>query len=1856
MRKINIKNLFRLSLQNEVRPLHFVLANRGKEKLGEIDNVFEVSYHPQLQTYTINFTIYKNINGKECRLWDEIISRRLLWIKEYDEWFELSIKIDDSQDIIKKTITATALCQAELSNINLDNAEINTQADIERIDYEVCTFYNPEQTNISILHRLLKKVPNYTIKHVDNTLYNIQRSFSISDNTNIYNFLTGTLSEEIGCLFLFDSNERGIYVYDMQTTCLECGHRDEAEFNVCPKCGNTTIKNAYGDDTTIFVSKDNLGEGIQLTSNANEVKNCYKVSGGDDIINAAIINSNPNGTNTIYAFDEDTRRDMSVDLIEKLDSYNTLVEEYKTFKKFDLSDTIVEQYNSLISKINSIYPDSYTALNSAYTGYSNVIKILYNISDLDIYVNNGMMPTWEQSDKTAQSQISLIESELTTVSVRDVSVISKSTADNAVLLMVKAIIDSNIYKAEIINSTLSSQTWTGQIKLTNYSDAAKEDVATSRTLTITINDDTVSFVKQRIQKETAKIDTLGVSNVLTIDNMDDFKTELKKYCLASLKGFLNAYQTVLDVLIEENMSNKSSELYDILYLPYYNKLGAIENEILVRESDIEIISALKDELQQIINNTHEKLDFENYLGEDLWNTFLSYRREDNYTNEHYISDGLTNDEVIAKAEELIEVAYKELIKSSSKQYTITATLHNLLLIVDENGNQVFAPILDDFTLGNFIRCKIDGVVYKMRIMDVTIDYDNLNKLSITFGDVSKGTKSIVDKMSDVIKQTNSIAASYSAVKKQAKQGETANYNMEKLRQEGLNSAQYNVFNTNSTFIMDEHGLLGRNYDDVSNQFSLEQLRINGSNIILSSDGGKSTDLAVGKQTYTINGVQYEDYCVNAKTVIGGKVIAGDIFSANYTTDENGNIIKGNHFGLEDSSFELADGKMIYDNSTNTLKLKDVTLDWNTVTTPSISNINGLENELNNLNNSIKSTEEEFANEITDYAAQFNGSISDLQNQIDGNITTWFYDGEPTLNNSPANEWTAVEDKNRHLGDLYYDNLTGYAYRFQLSGTIYSWVKITDSDVTKALADAKNAQDTADNKRRVFVSTPTPPYDIGDLWVQGDSGDIMRCTVAKTSGSYSVDDWVKASKYTDDTKANEALIIASNAQMSADNAKSVAENAEIIGKNLVNILGYDGTKITGTYIYSPVIFGGTLLIGNKNGTYAEITTNGVLNCAGANFQGSITGGDININNRFIVSSNGDVTLPNNATITWGQVTDSPTIPSAVSDLENDLNFATKDDLDELLDNLPEQSDAGVDTYYQETQPYDNYSSETEINAELEDKVGDIWFNTVTRKTYQYIRQNSETQGYDYYWKEIVAVPNEVFDAIDGKKTIYTSLPTSYEKDDMYILESARGNWTKGTILTAIVTATSTSFYSAHWQEPTKYTDDTLAQQALDEATQAIKDAANGINLAKTAQARAEEAEANAEDYAATAQTNAEKYAKDYADTQDNTLSTNLTTAYENYTDSKISDFDNLVAKYLGLSGNTLIGNNYIISPIIQGGYANITNRDNGSRVIIDPNNLTGTGYIFQVHNGAQITIGIGSDGHATFQGTVYANAGEFTGGIIGGWDITKTDIYNNQSTTSAGIGTYNVSPAFWAGTSYNNRSSAPFRVTHDGSLYANKAVIEGEVIATSGKVGKLEITDTFIEYNGGEGDVVGLGATMALYAGSTNSAQAPFRVGYDGSLYANNATITGSITATSGKIGRYEITDTYLEYYESSTKVAGMGGNQAFYAGNSSSNSAPFHVGYDGSLYSIKGEIAGWTITEESFVGSTTSGGKKTQLNSNGTMELFCYNENVTKRAQFSVRPGNIIISPNSTNNGLITLFSYEFTSSMIEKLYELVTS
>ena len=202
-----------------------------------------------------------------------------------------------------------------------------------------------------------------------------------------------------------------------------------------------------------------------------------------------------------------------------------------------------------------------------------------------------------------------------------------------------------------------------------------------------------------------------------------------------------------------------------------------------------------------------------------------------------------------------------------------------------------------------------------------------------------------------------------------------------------------------------------------------------------------------------------------------------------------------------------------------------------------------------IEDALKKASEKYIEDLDPLKEYIKQEIDNIQNQVDGAIETWFYDPVPTLENLPASDWDTDEKKNNHLGDLYYSK-EGKAYRFQYEQEKgWYWNAITDTDIVKALENAQKAQDTADGKRRIFVRQPqnSDAYDIGDMWVNATYGstykdDMLRANTSKKAGeAFSISHWELASKYTDDTLAQEAKKIAEETKKAAEKLDSTVSS-------------------------------------------------------------------------------------------------------------------------------------------------------------------------------------------------------------------------------------------------------------------------------------------------------------------------------------------------------------------------------------------------------------------------------------------------------------------------------------------------------------------------------------------------------------------------------------------------------------------------------------------------------------------------------------------------------------------------------------------
>ena len=916
--KIKFEKYGDKTVYNPQRPT-FVLMTRSGKKLGIIPASSEVVKSCLNAADEVSFHVKKSLNETDAstEIWDSLTDFKLLWCKEWNELFEMYVEVDEGDGLTKyvtyvevdegdgltKYVTCKALGEAETGQIVLHNIEINTETDIERDDYEITVLYDPNNSKASLLDRIMEKAPHYHIAYVSPSIRNIQRTFQF-DNKSLYDAFQ-EIAEEIGCLFkincYLDSDlniVREIRVFDLSGYCHDCGTRGNFS-DECSNCGSTNVTNGYGEDTTIYVSVDNLTDEIRYSTDNGSVKNCFRLVAGDDQMTAAIRAINPNGTDYLWYITDEVKEDMSDALSGRIDSYNDLYDYYNDEYSLNIS-SVATAYNTLITKY-STYTSDYAPLSSPLVGYPAINEAYYNVIDFYYYLNDGLMPTTSLPETTASAEAAkLTVANISPVAVPNLQATSSATAENAVLGMAKVIVDGR-YQIKANTTSYTNNVWSGNFTVTNYADDT--DTATSSTINVTVNGDYATYLQQKIDKAINKkmlADDIVADSVslfkLTLQN---FKNELKKYSLSMLRIFRDECQTCLDVLVEQGIANEDSwasqqnNLYDNMYVPYLNKLAAIDAEMAVRSGELDTIIAAHDAIENGIEAVHDALDFQSYIGDSLWGEFASYRREDTYQNNNYTSDGLTNAEIIERAVEFFNVAKEEIYKSATLQHSITSTLQNLLVMEE------FQPIVDYFETGNWIHVRIDEKVYRLRLVDYEVTFDDLTNISVTFSDVTQTLNGLNDVQS-ILKSASSMATSYGAVTRQARRGSNGNDQLENWVEKGLALTNMKIVSTadDQNITWDDHGLLAREYDDILDNYSDRQLKIINQGLYVTDDGWTTSKAGIGAFTFWNPATQQteERYGVIADTLVGSVILGQQVGVYNPTgsisLDEDGLSING----------------------------------------------------------------------------------------------------------------------------------------------------------------------------------------------------------------------------------------------------------------------------------------------------------------------------------------------------------------------------------------------------------------------------------------------------------------------------------------------------------------------------------------------------------------------------------------------------------------------------------------------------------------------------------------------------------------------------------------------------------------------------------------------------------------------------------------------------------------------------------------------------------------------------------------------------------------------------------------------------
>lgn len=1207
---------------NPIQPT-LVLAHRDGRLIGELP-AYNVHLSDTLTDgSTLSFQVDKFDNGEVYPYWDDLQDFKLLWCREWNTLFEINIELDDN-DSITKSVTATSLGEAELSQINLYGIEINTDEDIDLDDYVSTVLWNSENPKGSLLHRISEKIPHYEYKHVDSSIANLWREFTF-DNTSIKDAFSD-ISEEMNCLFvikcfldedgsigksvasttnyylassvsggvdvsadgwtttipvtsndekylwnyevtkytdgttantstpaiiggygadgesgigykanlltgtatthnivgqaktnqctvianlecgyitnlesgvqytiscditanaeggtatlqwddspwgfgfpsttlkdgtthakktftytkkdtdkatniqmcmdnvpatttvtvsklmlvkgsqeaewspaaseLTDNNvnnivnyyaassssntvptswqttvpetttaskylwsykvitytagnqvsttptvigthdntpgiKRWIYVYDLECSCANnsCSYfvqnsrryRDDY-MTTCPKCGSTNITNGYGNDTTIFICRDNLAQNINYSTDVDSVKNCFYLEAGDDLMTATVRSCNPNGSNYIWYIPEETRKDMSSGLQAKLEAYDNLYQSYddnySIFSDSSLTSKI-EAFNALVDKYQEVVETlnlstELSKIDTTVKGYANLTLAYYNTVEMYTFLESALMPVPALPETTAQIEANkLTRAALSGIGVADQKSVTASGAKNAIVSMAESLIDCR-YSVKASDYTFNKDTlaWSGTltVKAKYIEDddedeyvehVAYESITFTANNPIYVNGDYETYIKQKLETLIAQHDTVEVWYTklfeceISYDEQNnaysgEFCTQLTYYCYDTLKMFYDVAEGLLSVMQEAGYADTSSEMYTTFYLPYYYKQQAISLEMQIRYDEIGldetdgIVYSLQEDLIRIRNGINNELNFQKYIG-DYWSEFCSYRRDDTYSNSNYISDSLTDPQLIKRAMEFLETARKEIIKSATLQHSLNSTLNNLLVMEE------FKPLVDYFANGNWMRIQEDGEIYKLRLVSYDLNFDDVTSLDVDFTDVLRTADGISD-VASILEKASSMSSSYDYVERQASKAEDTADTINHWLDDSFDAT--NMLFTNNAERQDqvwnENGMLFRKYDPISESYSPTQMKIINSTLAITTDNWKTLSVAIGQIAYTDpeSGENVTDYGVIAKKIIGKQILGTDfgIYNANGTLkfDESGLLIE-----------------------------------------------------------------------------------------------------------------------------------------------------------------------------------------------------------------------------------------------------------------------------------------------------------------------------------------------------------------------------------------------------------------------------------------------------------------------------------------------------------------------------------------------------------------------------------------------------------------------------------------------------------------------------------------------------------------------------------------------------------------------------------------------------------------------------------------------------------------------------------------------------------------------------------------------------------------------------------------------------
>lgn len=775
--------LARLVIDNEgnIKLPTIVLSDRSLTPIDAINNVdfSTYIYHRNTDGAEVSFTVYKELSGDKCRVWDKLSDLSVIWIQDTNEYFEISVSMNES-NATSKTITGTYLPTAELSQIYLFDVEINTTNDINRTDYKSPTvFYDENNPSSSLLDRVLGKASHYQIRDVDNSLKKIQRTFSFN-GISIKDALA-QIEKQVGCKFVIDSSSREIDVIDLYSTCLDCGFRGEFE-GTCPKCGSTNVLPPYGNESGVYISNKNLSDSVTVTTEDQSLKTVFRLTAGDTDMTAAVMNLNPNGTRYIYNFGTKISSQFSDDLKLALSKYENALKSAEN-KTYSFDSALSSKFSNIVKKYNdskyaemkydssnkqSLVNNSYVDISSI-TSYRKLIEAYYSTIDFYQYLNSSLMPVPKIDIKTVDYQMQNIKKYAKQLGIADFdeNTTSIETIKSSAKILFMSIIDG-AFKVEINgatrNQTSTDVSYNIGFTISEYRDSTK---SVTGSVDLVIKGSYDLFVSQKVaNKIKQSSDESGIYEIIGYDSSDTnsdakFKEAITYYSEARLESFYDAIKAGIDVIDEDNYNNVFKDLKTF----YTNRLSYISSERDTRKNEVKCAEDVIDAIESTINSTKSSLALSNFMTTDkLMTEWMSFRREQDYTNSNFVSTDLDNEELMKRANEFLDLARMEIDKASREIYTINATVHNLLLIPE------FEPFWNSFDIFNWITYRADDKIFRLRLLSYKIEFDEnkISNIEVEFSNAVEGitAKNPFSSAQQILSQAKSVANTYNYIQYQ----------------------------------------------------------------------------------------------------------------------------------------------------------------------------------------------------------------------------------------------------------------------------------------------------------------------------------------------------------------------------------------------------------------------------------------------------------------------------------------------------------------------------------------------------------------------------------------------------------------------------------------------------------------------------------------------------------------------------------------------------------------------------------------------------------------------------------------------------------------------------------------------------------------------------------------------------------------------------------------------------------------------------------------------------------------------------------------------------------------------------------